>query len=138
MKKTQKIEYKDHLNTFEGVISYDDVTDQKRPVILIAHTFKGQSQFEIDKAIELAKSGYIGFAIDMYGKGKRAENAEDARKLMHELTEDRPLLLKRMELVLKIAKALKQGDENRIGAIGFCFGGKCILDLEDLEQNYWD
>ncbi|MFN4150312.1 MAG: dienelactone hydrolase family protein [Candidatus Sericytochromatia bacterium] len=129
MIKTQLINYSDSKNTFEGVIAYDDDLQGKRPVILVSHTFNGQSKFEEDKAIELAKMGYLGFAIDLYGKGKRGTVPEESQKLMDELNNDRKLLLERIQLALKTAKELELADINNIGAIGFCFGGKCVLDL---------
>jgi dienelactone hydrolase len=39
------------------------------------------------------------------------------------------LLLERIELALRTAKTLKLADKSKIGGIGFCFGGKCLLDL---------
>ncbi len=45
------------------------------------------------------------------------------------LNNDRALLLKHMQLATKTIRQLPQVDENNVAAIGFCFGGKCVLDL---------
>lgn len=129
MIRTEKIQYQDSELTYEGVISFDDEIERELPAILIAHAFGGQSQFEENKAIELAKLGYVGFAIDIYGKGVRAKSADEAQKLMDRLNSNRNLLLNRMKTSLKTCKSLKFVDETKIGAIGYCFGGKCVLDL---------
>ena len=118
---------------FEGTVSWDDASadDQTglRPVVMVTPTFKGQSAFETQKAELLAEMGYVGFAIDIYGQGKRASTPEEAGKLMAVLNGDRALLLKHMQLALRTAKALPQADAQKVAVIGFCFGGKCVLDL---------
>lgn len=40
---------------------------------MISPTWIGQSKFEEEKAVEWAKMGYLALAIDVYGKGRRAE-----------------------------------------------------------------
>ncbi len=131
MIKTESIIYKDPQSdhTFEGVISWDNDIPGKRPGVLVAHAFGGQSQFDVDKSIELAKLGYVAFAIDMYGKGRRGNSPEESRELMNELNSDRPRLLKRILLALEVLKENQWVDTTKLGAIGFCFGGKCVLDL---------
>ncbi len=129
MIEVEKVNYSDNETHFQGVVAWDNSINEKRPVILIAHAFGGQSKFDEDKAVALAKQGYIGFAIDVYGKGKRGSTPEESRELMGVLNNDRVLLLKRMQLSLEKAKTFEFADINKIGAIGFCFGGKCVLDL---------
>lgn len=126
---TKKIEYQDATSTFEGVVAYEEGINTQRPVIMIAPTFKGQTAFEEKKAIEFAKLGYIGFAIDTYGKGIRGNTTEEAFALMRNLDSDRALLLSRMKTSLKAAKSIEHAAIDKIGAIGFCFGGKSVLDL---------
>ena len=40
------------------------------PTILVGHTWKGKSDFEIEKARALSKLGYNALAIDLFGDGK--------------------------------------------------------------------
>ena len=131
MIKTKPIEYVDPTSneTFEGVLAWDDETQQQRPGVIVSHTFRGQGEFETTKAVELAQQGYMGFALDMYGKGRRATTKEEADALMSELLSNRPLLLQRVRLAVYTLKNQELVDESRIGGIGFCFGGKCMLDL---------
>ncbi len=129
MIRKKTLHYNEGVQAFEGNIYWEDSKPGKKPGVLIAHAFGGQSEFEWNKAIELAKLGYVGFAIDLYGKGKRASSNEEAQALMNELDSNRELLLKRMQLSLNTLMIFEQVDNKRIGAIGFCFGGKCVLDL---------
>lgn len=116
-------------NAYEGTISWDTARSGSRPVVMVTPTFRGQSDFETHKAQQLAELGYIGFAIDIYGQGIRASTPEEAGQLMATLNHNRPLLLARMQLAADTARTLPQADPRRIAAIGFCFGGKCVLDL---------
>jgi len=126
----EKITYQDASNNqFEGFLVWDDKFKGSKPGILISHMWAGQSDFEVEKAAALAKLGYVGFAIDNYGKGKRAQNPEEAERLMNTLDSNRPLLLERMQLALKTLKEHNEVNPAKMGAIGFCFGGKCVLDL---------
>ena len=126
---SRKFDYSDGQNTFEGVVTYDDATRDNRPIVLVAPTYRGQTEFEEKRAIRLAELGYIGFAIDTYGKGKRGHTVDEALALMDTLNQDRSLLLERMQLCLKVAKSFPMVDTKKIGAMGFCFGGKSVLDL---------
>jgi len=126
---TRRLSYQDGTTIFEGVVAFDNESDDIRPVVMVCHTYKGQSEFEEKKAIEIAKLGYIGFAIDVYGKGIRAGSPDEALSLMNGLNANRPLLLSRMLASLQAVQMIPNADLTRIGAIGFCFGGKCVLDL---------
>jgi len=126
---TEPLVYESEIGRFEGSVSWDDAQAGPRPAVMIAPTFKGQSAFETEKAAAIAALGYVGFAIDIYGQGKRASTPEAASQLMAVLNDDRSRLLAHMQLALYTVRQLPQVDETQIAAIGFCFGGKCVLDL---------
>ena len=131
MIKTEKLIY-GALNSdqkFEGSISYDDSISNHRPGILVCHAYGGHSSFDIAKAEKLAELGYFAFAIDLYGQGRRGSNPEESMALMNEFNSDRVLLQERMINAFETLKNFDQVDKNKTGAIGFCFGGKCALDL---------
>ena len=114
---------------FEGSISYNDDIQTQKPGILISHAYGGCSEFEIRKAEGLAELGYVGFAIDLYGQGRRGSSPEESTALMIELDGDRGLLSKRINHSLSLLKEHKEVDSSKTAAVGFCFGGKCVLDL---------
>ena len=126
---TESLVYGEADGKFEGTVSWDTLQTGPRPGVMVAPTFKGQSGFETQKAELLAALGYVGFAIDIYGQGKRATTPAEASTLMAVLNSDRALLLKHMQLATKTIRQLPQVDESKVAAIGFCFGGKCVLDL---------
>lgn len=129
MLKTQKIDYHDGDVLLEGHYAYDDKISGKRPAVLVAHDWSGKNEFACKKADKLAELGYVGFALDMFGKGKLGKTKEEKAALIQPFIQDRAKLLKRMQAVLTTVKKLEHVDTNHIGAIGFCFGGLCVLDL---------
>ena len=127
---TQTIDYRDNdAVVLQAYVAYEDSTKQKRPVVLIAHAWCGRDDFFSEKARHLAKLGYVGFAMDVYGKGVLGDGPETSRKLMQSLMEDRKTLLQRLTAGLETAKQVEVVDKAKIAAMGYCFGGLCVLDL---------
>lgn len=115
---------------FEAYAAWDDASPVRRPIVLVAGTFMGRTGFEEAKARSLAELGYVAVAIDLYGVGHWPADADQARVAMDALNADRALLRGRLQAALQAARAVgAQGDPSRVAAIGFCFGGKCVLDL---------
>ena len=125
----QKIDYQDDEILLEGYYAYDNKTEKKKPAILICHDWSGKNNFVCQKADQLAELGYVGFALDMYGKGKIGTSKEEKMELMEPFMQDRNLLQKRILAAFEAVKKIDFVDETKIGAIGFCFGGLCALDL---------
>ncbi len=113
----------------EGRLVRDDATRAPRPGILVSHAWGGRSAFEDGKADALATLGYTAFALDLYGQGRRGHNPEENAALMQPFLDDRPMLQRRMHAALAALRDQPDVDAGRIAAIGFCFGGLCVLDL---------
>ncbi len=129
MTKRQTLIYDGPGGPFEGTLSLPDVRTEPLPGVLVVHAFGGQSEFDSKKADDLADMGYVGLAIDLYGQGRRGSNPDEARALMGELTADRMALRRRMQAALETLRARPEVDAAKTAAIGFCFGGKSVLDL---------
>ncbi|MFN3234149.1 MAG: dienelactone hydrolase family protein [Gammaproteobacteria bacterium] len=126
--KTYTLDYEHQGTTLEAFIA-DDGNPGKKPVVLIAHAWAGRDDFACEKAKSIAELGYIGFALDMYGKGIVGNSVEENSTLMSPFMKDRSLLRDRMIIALNAAKSLKNADTDKIVVMGFCFGGLCALDL---------
>ncbi len=113
----------------EAFFAFDDSLSGRRPAVLINHTWVGRDDFVAEKAKKLAELGYVGFAVDMYGKGVLGSGAEENAKLMQPFMDDRQMLQKRMNAAFYAVKLMPWVDDSKIAAIGFCFGGLCSLDL---------
>lgn len=122
---TRVVDYDQDGQTYEGFLALPD--GAPKGVVLVAHAWGGQSDFERGKAELLANWGYAAFAVDVYGKGKRGETTEECQALMTPLANNRTELQARLAHALSVAKSESGSDQ--AAAIGFCFGGMCVLDM---------
>ncbi len=122
-------DYQDGTVQLEAFIAYDDSGAGRRPAVLINHAWAGRDAFVEQKAVRLAELGYVGFALDMYGKGVLGGSIEENAALMQPFIDDRSRLQKRILAAFTEVRRLPWVDAGKIAAIGFCFGGLCVLDL---------
>lgn len=129
--QTKAFEYEGQGTAFKGFYAYDETVGSrdKKPLVLVAHDWSGCNDFAKEKAKKLASLGYVGFAIDMFGQGRNGKTKEEKSALIEPLLSQRSLLRQRIEAALAAGKTLPCVDPQKIAAIGFCFGGLCVLDL---------
>ncbi|PXW89854.1 dienelactone hydrolase [Nitrosomonas sp. Nm84] len=127
---TKNIDYEDGSRRLEGYLAYHD-TGEPKPAVLVAHDWSGRREFACKAAKRVADMGYVGFALDMYGKGIVGADgdAEKNGALMSPFAKDRALLRRRINTALSIVRQLPQVDATRVAAMGYCFGGMCVLEL---------
>lgn len=123
----EKLVYSVDGKEYIGFLASLDRT--KRPLILVAHAWMGQDDFARNQARMLAEKGYAALAVDNYGDGKATKDEKEAGGLMMALFTDRPQLRKRMNAALEAGKSLDWVDKEKVGAIGFCFGGLSVIEL---------
>lgn len=134
--KVEEFEYSVDGNVYQGYLAYEEVeAGKKLPGVLVAHAWRGQDEFARDKAKALAKLGYVGFAIDLYGDGQVAESDAEAAALMKPLFIERKELRKRIVGAYKVLQDHPAVDENKIAAMGFCFGGLAAIELLRSGEN---
>ena len=129
MLQTKEIEYQFGSLTCRGFIAHDDEKQGLKPCIMIAHDWSGRSDVFCKKAEQLATMGYVGFAIDLYGNAKVGHTTEEKMALLHPIMENRPQISSHMLVAYEIAMKCPWVDPTCIAAIGYCFGGLCVLDL---------
>lgn len=127
--QTRKIEYTHGNVVLEGLLAWDDSKSGPRPAVAVSHAWAGRSPFEENKAVEMASRGYVGFALDLYGKGVLGAGPEENTALMTPFMQDRQLLQERMTAAVAVMCEQPEVDPNEVVAIGYCFGGLCVLDL---------
>lgn len=126
--KGETITYKVGEDEFQGYVATPGA-DKKHAAVLIVHDWLGEKQFERDKADLLASMGYVAFACDMFGKGVRPKNADEAKAATGKVYGAPDMLRERVTAAFNLLKERKDVDAGKIVAIGYCFGGKCVLDL---------
>lgn len=115
---------------FESMVVVDSAASAPLPGILLFPNVLGTKEADFAYAEKVAALGYVMLVVDVYGQGKRTTRADpDAARYMAELNADRALLRDRLLSAHALLKGLDAVDAARTAAIGFCFGGKCVLDL---------
>lgn len=121
------VDYTVDGQTYEGYFLKPQ-SNPDAPLVIICHAWGGLGDNEKQKAKIMAEEfGYAAFAIDVYGKGKRGTTQAENEGLMYPLVGDRPELQKRLAGSIAAAKA--HSGATKAAAIGFCFGGLCVLDM---------
>ncbi len=123
------VEYRQGDAVLEGYVVYDDAIQGRRPGVLVVHDWLGVTPFTKERADTLAKMGYVAFAADIYGKGIRPKNPQEAMAQVAIYKGNRPLLRQRAQAALDQLTTQPETDPSRIAAIGYCFGGTTVLEL---------
>ena len=126
---TRLIELTADGTKFEGLLAWDDNGDVPKPGILVSHTIRGRTEFEDQKAIALAELGYVGLSLDLYGVQTRNSDIEVYRDHMNAHKANRPELQRQLLSWVDQLKDQPEVDTARTAAIGYCFGGLCVLDI---------
>ncbi len=102
---------------------------QPRPAVLVLHAWGGLGDLERERAWALSRLGWVGAALDLYGRGSYTPDPTKAALKMTPFMRDRAFLERRLRAGLDAVRAHPRVDPSRIAAIGYCFGGLCALDL---------
>jgi dienelactone hydrolase len=125
--QTREVEYKQGDTVLVGLIAWDGAAKGKRPGVLVVHEWWGHNEHARNQARRLAEAGYVGFALDMYGKGKVTTHPKDAEAFMTEATKDPAVIAARFNAALEQLKQDPHVAPDKIAAIGYCFGGSVVL-----------
>jgi len=126
--KKVEVDYKDGDVTLKGFIAYDEAVEGKRPGVIIIHEWWGHNDYVRGRAEQLARLGYVAFAVDMYGDGKKTEDPKQAGEWAGQFYTDRALAIGRINAALNTLKQNERVDGEKIAAIGYCFGGSMSLE----------
>ncbi len=108
---------------------FHDGSGGARPGVILFPTVMGVSDLERGFAKRLVTLGYCALVADLYGRRFVPAERDEAMAAMTALREDRAGLRERLLAVLGAAIEQEEIDDQRVAAIGFCFGGQNALDL---------
>ena len=128
--------YKFGGTEFDLYIAQPKSVTKTLPAIFVAHAWDGLNVPIKTIAQRVAQLGYVAVAVDVYGKGIRGEPMGDNAHLMMPLLENRAVLRDRLRAGYGAIREIETVDATRIGAIGYCFGGLCALDLARSVPEY--
>ena len=118
--------------TLAGYVVHDPARGASQPGLVMVPNWMGVTESALEKARGFASQGYVVFVADMYGEGVRPANAEEAGAAAGAVYADRPGMRARINAALDTLRAQAGStplDVDKVGAIGFCFGGATVLEL---------
>lgn len=128
--KTSEIPYKSPDGmSLVGYYAYDDAIAGKRPGVVLVHEWWGLNDYVKRRARDLAALGYSALAIDMYGNGKSTEHPGEAQAFMAASMSAESNPKARFLAGLDLLKRQPQTDPMKLAAVGYCLGGKVVLDM---------
>ena len=125
----KEVEYHDGDVVLAGNLAWDDAIAGPRPGVLVAHAWMGPGGYEQRRARELAALGYAAFVLDIYGKGVRPADHEEAAQLSSSFKSDRDQMRRRAQAGLEALRREEICAGQPVAAIGYCFGGTVALEL---------
>lgn len=117
--------------TFAGFLVHDPDADGARPGLVMVPNWMGVNESAVEKAKAIAGRGYVVLVADMYGEDVRPASTEEASAAAQAVYGDRERARGRINTALDTLRT-QEGvglDADRLGAIGFCFGGAMVLEL---------
>ena len=127
--QTREIQY----NAADGqrLVGYFAAPSSQTPHagIIVAPEWWGRNEYTEQRARELAEHGYAALAIDMYGDKKVTTDAKQAYEWMMQTFADADTIVNRAQAGLDTLAAQPEVNPTQLAAIGFCYGGKVVLDL---------
>ena len=97
--------------------------------IIVAPEWWGRNEYTEQRARELAEHGYAALAIDMYGDKNVTTDAKQAYEWMMQTFAAADTIVNRAQAGLDTLAAQPEVNPTQLAAIGFCYGGKVVLDL---------
>ncbi len=125
----EEITYQSDGQTMQGYIAYDDQFKTKRPGVLVVHEWWGHNSYARKRADMLAELGYVGFAIDMYGDGKKTHHPKEAGAFSKAVKSNMPMAEKRFHAAQTLLSQHNMVEPKSIAAMGYCFGGGIVLEM---------
>ena len=126
---TKTVPYTYEGKTLQGYLAYDDAKKGPRPGVLVIHEWWGLNDYTRSRTRQLAEMGYVAFAADMYGDGKTTRDPKEAQAWSSAAGSQPEQLARLSKAGLDVLRKQSQVDDDKLAAIGFCFGGTTVLQL---------
>lgn len=117
--------------SFSGYLVFEPGSEP-RPGLLMLPNWMGVTDAAVDMAKKLAEDDYVVLVADLYGKGVRPADPTQARAQVMDAYSDPARLRARAAKALAVLQENTQKAplrSDRLGAVGFCFGGGVALEL---------
>src|SRR5881628_28697 len=118
---TEYVKYLSGKDTITAYLAYPERKDPA-PAVLVIHEIFGLSDFIRQTTEQLARDGFVAIAPDLLSRrGGTPASPDSARRLIAGLEPD--TLTRDLDATAAYVKRLKAVRPERVGVIGFCWGG---------------
>lgn len=129
--QTQEVEYRHGDTLLRGFLALPPGQGQA-PGLLVVHEWWGLNDNIRERARELAGEGYVALAVDMYGEGRSTTDAAQAQEWSTAVRENGEAARGRFTAAYDLLRDHERTLDDRLGALGFCFGGFVVLRMGQL------
>ena len=126
---TEYTTYSIENTQLKGYLAWNETTDEKRPGILVFPEWWGMNEYIQNRTEQIAELGFVAMGVDMYGEGKTTDIPDQAGSLMNAVIKDKQIVKDRVQAGYNALKNHPLSDSERLGAIGYCFGGALVLNM---------
>jgi carboxymethylenebutenolidase len=126
---SKTVTYKSGDETVSGIL-YAPAGKGPSPGLIVIHEYWGLNDWVKEQASKLADLGYVALAVDLY-RGKVATTPEVAHELVRGVPEDRAA--RDLRAAFDFLASQPNVKKDRIGSIGWCWGGGMSLKVALLE-----
>jgi dienelactone hydrolase len=103
--------------------------ESPRGTVMMFHGGAGPGESFRRAMRDLCAEGYLVIGVDMFGADADLSTPQTAGVYFAALMADPELLRERVVRWFETVAAMPDVDPARLAAIGYCFGGKCVLEL---------
>ena len=125
------VTYRSGDETVSGML-YTPAGQGPFPALMVIHEWWGLNDWVKEQASKLSDQGYVALAIDLY-RGKAAITPDMAHEILRGVPEDRAK--RDLRAAFDYLAAQPNVKKDRIGSIGWCWGGGMSLDVALLEPS---
>jgi len=129
MREFERISCSHDGTILDAFIARPDSGESPLPTVMMFHGGGGIGPTFQTVARALADMGFLAIGVSMYERGADLSTPEGQGKQYMGLRQHPELLRSRVIEWFETVRSLPDVDEDRMAAIGYCFGGQCVLEL---------
>jgi carboxymethylenebutenolidase len=103
-------------------------SEKKRPVVLVVQEIFGVHEHIKDVCRRLAKRGYVAVAPELYARQGDVSKLSEIQQIVSQVVSKVPdrQVMDDLEATVAWAKSSGEGDTEKLGITGFCWGGRIV------------
>ncbi len=143
--KTETVKYLSGKDTVSAYLAEPEGSGQF-PALIVVHEWWGLTPWMKGNADEFAKKGFVALAVDLF-RGEVTSDPKVAMEMSRNLSKERAV--EDLKAAYNYLDAMAKVNKNKIGSIGWCFGGgysfqtalnepglaACVVNYGNLSDN---